>query len=254
MSSSVTPSSRSTTTRTTLRRPAGVTTRSSSSYPAASTTGSIQPASAGVAGSARRLPRAAATGSSSGSVAVTSCSRRTTTRRPGGPGAGRAGDGGKSSGYRPPARRGAATDRPPAVRVRGGRYAWTPPGRLAGARSPAAIRPGAVPAGRMGPMPATSPLATVALRRRTLLAASAAGLGALLVGCTSDGGTAQVTPQQADELAGQVSTQEALVAAFAAAGTADPALGAQVAPLADQVQQQLERLKAAAPGATSSGG
>ena len=98
----------------------------------------------------------------------------------------------------------------------------------------------------------TSPLATAAFSRRTLLAASAAGLGVLLVGCTSDDGTPRVTARQADDLAGQVTAQEALVAAFAAAGAADPALGAEVADLAAQAQQQLHRLQAAAPGATSS--
>ena len=90
------------------------------------------------------------------------------------------------------------------------------------------------------------------LTRRTLLAASAAGLGVLLVGCTSDDGTAPVTPRQADQLIGQVAAQEALVAAFATATAADPSLTGQVAELATQAQQQLDRLKAAAPGASSS--
>jgi hypothetical protein len=89
-----------------------------------------------------------------------------------------------------------------------------------------------------------------AFPRRTLLAGAAAGLGLLLVGCTSsDGGEAPVTPEQADELAGQVPVQETLVAAFAAASSADPALGPEVADLAGQVADQLDRLRAAAPGA-----
>ncbi|MGY1604811.1 hypothetical protein [Geodermatophilus sp. SYSU D00815] len=87
------------------------------------------------------------------------------------------------------------------------------------------------------------------LSRRTLLAGTAAGLGLLLVGCTSgDDDAAAVTPEQADELAGQVPVQEALVAAFTAAAAADPALGAQVADLAAQAAEQLDRLRAAAPG------
>jgi len=45
--------------------------------------------------------------------------------------------------------------------------------------------------------------------------------------------------------------QEALVAAFAAAGAADPALAGAVAEQAAQAQEQLDRLKAAAPGASS---
>ena len=101
-------------------------------------------------------------------------------------------------------------------------------------------------------MVATTPLASLAFSRRTLLAASAAGLGALLVGCTSNDGKAPVTAQQADQLAGQVSTQQALVDAFAAAAAADPALGTAVADLATQVTKQLDRLKAAAPGPSSS--
>jgi hypothetical protein len=99
-----------------------------------------------------------------------------------------------------------------------------------------------------------TPLATAAFSRRTLLAASAAGLGVLLVGCTSDDGKAPVTAQQADELAGQVTTQAALVAAFAAAAAADAALGGEVADLAGQVQKQLDRLRAAAPGPSASAG
>ena len=90
--------------------------------------------------------------------------------------------------------------------------------------------------------------------RRTLLAASAAGLALLAAGCSSPPVDARekVTSAQADELAAQVAVQESLVAAFAAAGAADPALGTAVAELAGQAQAQLNRLKAAAPGAGSS--
>ena len=101
-------------------------------------------------------------------------------------------------------------------------------------------------------MAASTPLSSVAFSRRSLLAASAAGLGVLLVGCTSDDGKAPVTAQQADELAGQVAAQQALVDAFAAAAAADPGLGAAVADQTTQVKQQLDRLKAAAPGPSSS--
>ena len=104
----------------------------------------------------------------------------------------------------------------------------------------------------MSPTPATPP---PGFSRRTLLAASAAGLALLATGCSSPPVDARekVTSAQADELAAQVAVQESLVAAFAAAAAADPALGTAVAELAGQVQAQLKRLKAAAPGAGSSG-
>jgi hypothetical protein len=90
--------------------------------------------------------------------------------------------------------------------------------------------------------------------RRTLLAGSAAGVALLLAGCTpspSDGGET-VTSQQADELAAQLAVQETLVAAYAAASTADPALGTAVTELAAQAAEQLDRLRKAAPNSTSS--
>ncbi|MGY1739775.1 MULTISPECIES: hypothetical protein [unclassified Blastococcus] len=93
------------------------------------------------------------------------------------------------------------------------------------------------------------------LSRRTFLAGTvgAAGL-ALLAGCTGDDGADAdaLTPEQADRLAAQVGVQEAAVAAYAAAAAADPALGGQVAAQAEQAMAQLDRLRAAAPGATSS--
>ncbi len=90
--------------------------------------------------------------------------------------------------------------------------------------------------------------------RRTLLAGSAVGLTVLVVGCTAEtvDPREQVTSEQADELAAQVAVQEALVAAFAAAGAADPALASVVSGQEAQAQEQLDRLKAAAPGASSS--
>lgn len=89
--------------------------------------------------------------------------------------------------------------------------------------------------------------------RRTLLAASAAGLAVLVAGCTEEPADPreQVTSEQADELAAQVAVQEALVAAFAAAGAADPALAAAVTAQAEQAQAQLDRLRDAAPGSSS---
>jgi hypothetical protein len=89
--------------------------------------------------------------------------------------------------------------------------------------------------------------------RRTLLAASAAGLALLVAGCTSGSSdpSEKVTSAQADELAAQVTVQQALVAAYAAAGAADAALKAATAELAAQAGEQLTRLKAAAPGASS---
>jgi hypothetical protein len=90
--------------------------------------------------------------------------------------------------------------------------------------------------------------------RRSLLATSAAGLALLLVGCSSPptDEREQVTSEQADELAAQVAVQETLVAAFASAGAADPALGAEVAELAAQADEQLTRLRAASPRASAS--
>jgi hypothetical protein len=57
-----------------------------------------------------------------------------------------------------------------------------------------------------------------------------------------------VTSEQADGLAAQVAVQEVLVAAYASAGAADPALAAAVADLAGQADEQLARLRAASPG------
>ena len=90
--------------------------------------------------------------------------------------------------------------------------------------------------------------------RRTLLAASAAGLALVAAGCTSSppDEREQVTGEQADELLGQVGVQETLVAAYTAAGAAAPALAGEVADLAAQAGEQLERLRDAAPGATPS--
>lgn len=90
--------------------------------------------------------------------------------------------------------------------------------------------------------------------RRTLLAASAAGLALLVAGCSSPPADEreQVTSKQADALAAQVAVQQTLVAVFAAAAAADPALGADVAELASQADAQLTRLKAASPGSSGS--
>lgn len=90
--------------------------------------------------------------------------------------------------------------------------------------------------------------------RRTLLAVSAAGLAALTTGCTSSTADERekATSRQADELGAQVTVQETVVSAFVAAGAADPALAAAVADLAAQADEQLARLRAAAPGASSS--
>lgn len=94
--------------------------------------------------------------------------------------------------------------------------------------------------------------------RRRLLAGSA-GLALLLAGCTS-GGSGQAAEEagnrearaQEDLLAAQVPVQEAVVAAYGAVGVVDAAVGESVAALAGQAQEQLDRLRAAAPGATAS--
>ncbi len=89
--------------------------------------------------------------------------------------------------------------------------------------------------------------------RRRLLA-GAGGLALLVTGCTSGGsdGAAAQDPPEEDLVAGQVPVQEALVAAHDAAAAADPALGAQAAPLAEQARTQLDRLRAAAPATAAS--
>jgi hypothetical protein len=104
----------------------------------------------------------------------------------------------------------------------------------------------------MDPMPSIPSSRPPGFSRRTLLVASAAGLALLSAGCTSPGDEReQVTSEQADELAGQVAVQESLVAAFAAAGAADAGLAAAVAELAAQAGEQLDRLRAAAPGSST---
>ncbi len=103
-------------------------------------------------------------------------------------------------------------------------------------------------------MPPRPSPALPGLSRRAFLAASGAGLAVLVAGCTAEPAAPreQVTGRQADDLAAQVAVQESLVADFATAGAADPALAAAVAEQAAQVQVQLDRLRAAAPGATAS--
>jgi hypothetical protein len=90
--------------------------------------------------------------------------------------------------------------------------------------------------------------------RRTLLAATAAGLAFLVTGCTSSSADERekVTSQQADELSAQIAVQQTVVSAFAAASAADPALAGEVADLAAQADEQLTRLRAAAPGSSAS--
>jgi hypothetical protein len=92
--------------------------------------------------------------------------------------------------------------------------------------------------------------ATGTFSRRTLLVATLAGTAVVAVGCTADAGDPAdaVTEVQADQLSAQVAVQTALVAAFDRAFAASPALAAAAAGLADQARQQLERLRAAAPG------
>ena len=97
-----------------------------------------------------------------------------------------------------------------------------------------------------------APLSTPApagFSRRAFLATSA-GLALLATGCTPDSAEAPaVSTEEADRLAGQVAVQETVVAAYAAATTADPAL--PLSDLAAQATEQLDRLRAAAPAATA---
>ncbi|RFU19993.1 hypothetical protein [Geodermatophilus marinus] len=92
------------------------------------------------------------------------------------------------------------------------------------------------------------------LSRRTFLAGTA-GLALLAAGCTGSGGGGadEVTGEQAGRLDTQVAVQEELVAAYASAAAADPALAPDLAELATQASVQLDRLRAAAPSATRSG-
>jgi len=102
-------------------------------------------------------------------------------------------------------------------------------------------------------MPANPALRPPGFSRRTLLGASAAGLALIVTGCTSPPDQPEaVTTKQADRLSAQLGVQEALVAAYAAAAAADPALKAGVTELAAEADEQLKRLRAAAPGATPS--
>ena len=99
----------------------------------------------------------------------------------------------------------------------------------------------------MAPLPTPAP---AGFSRRAFLATSA-GLALLATGCTADSAEAPaVSTEEADRLAGQVAVQETVVAAYAAATTADPAL--PLSDLAAQATEQLDRLRAAAPSSTSS--
>ena len=95
-----------------------------------------------------------------------------------------------------------------------------------------------------------APPAPAGFPRRAFLAASA-GLALLAAGCTAgSSGAPAVSTEEADRLAGQVAVQEAVVAAYAVATSADPALA--LSDLAAQAGEQLDRLRAAAPSSTSS--
>ena len=94
--------------------------------------------------------------------------------------------------------------------------------------------------------------------RRRLLAGSA-GLALLLAGCTSGGSGSEAREtgarearEREDRLAAQVPVQLGVVAAYDGAIGADAAFGETIADLAGQAQEQLARLRAAAPGASAS--
>jgi hypothetical protein len=107
--------------------------------------------------------------------------------------------------------------------------------------------------GAMSTRPAPPAPGGAFTRRALLLAAGVVPALGLVAVCTSDPpGADAVTPAQVDRLAGQVAVQEQLVAAGASAFAASPELAAAAAPLAEQWQQQLDRLRRAAPSATSS--
>ncbi|MGR6965549.1 hypothetical protein ACU610_13895 [Geodermatophilus sp. URMC 61] len=98
-------------------------------------------------------------------------------------------------------------------------------------------------------MASLAPPATAGFPRRAFLAASA-GLALLAAGCTAGSDAPAVSTEEADRLAEQVAVQEAVVAAYAAATTADPALA--LSDLTAQAGEQLDRLRAAAPSSTAS--
>jgi hypothetical protein len=79
-----------------------------------------------------------------------------------------------------------------------------------------------------------------------------AGTALAVAACT--GGEAEtadaVTPEQVDKLTAQVQVQEAVVAAYESAAIAAPDLVAVSGTLADQARAQLDRLRAATPGAS----
>jgi hypothetical protein len=142
----------------------------------------------------------------------------------------------------------------PSARYRAEGQATAPQaGRRPGGREglPAVCsRPGVGGAERMALMVPLPPPASAGCSRRAFLAASA-GLALLAAGCTSGSpGAPVVSTEEADRLAEQVTVQEAVVAAYAAATTADPALA--LSDLAGQANDQLDRLRAAAPSSTSS--
>jgi hypothetical protein len=105
----------------------------------------------------------------------------------------------------------------------------------------------------------TSPVAGLLSRpltRRSLFATALAGAALAVAGCTGSAAddADAVTPAQVDQLAAQVRVQEELVAAYDRAFAASPELAAAAAVLADQARQQLDRLRAAAPGSTAAAG
>ena len=103
-----------------------------------------------------------------------------------------------------------------------------------------------------GPL-SSSPTAG-AFSRRSLLLGTLTAAAALAAGCTSDPveGADAVTPAQVDQLADQVRVQEELVAAYDRALATAPDLATPAAALAAQARAQLDRLRAAAPGAAAS--
>ncbi|WP_347057548.1 hypothetical protein ABC795_12705 [Blastococcus sp. HT6-30] len=104
-------------------------------------------------------------------------------------------------------------------------------------------------------MPPTPFPVSRAFSRRTLLGVCTAGLAVAAAGCTWSPAVDErdtVTSAQAEELTAQVAVQETLVRAYELAFAADPALAAAVADMAAQADEQLERLRGAAPGSTPS--
>ena len=225
MSSRVTPASRSTTTRTTLRRPAGVTTSSSRSYPAR------RPRARSSRPAARwRGPAAGDRESGHGFLLQTRAAAPDGAGTPSAPAPTgrrrwRIRDRGERPGYRPAGRAETTVRRrspAPTWYGRGARDTrWA--GRERGTRLTRRTRPRAVRLRGWGRcLPSRPPPAGFLPAHPARRLRGRGGAAGRRMHVAPAGRAGAVTSEQADELAAQVGVQEALVAAFAAASRPTP--------------------------------